>query len=213
MATITDHSALVTDAHRVLDMASNGGTPYDALILEIEEGGNVALFVQTYYGGDGTRMDVWHGRTRQFTLIGKGGAHIDLNALRADLRPDGRLAPLIDRIAAGLDSDWDGSNFKGTLTADARKAEDELDYLINHKDIGHDWIDDTWSTWDTSEWLDGCKHEITADMTDDALAAWANDMEETAEDDRVRLVGDDVIDWAKEVRADKRADAADDESA
>ncbi|MFM2421530.1 MAG: hypothetical protein RL291_60 [Pseudomonadota bacterium] len=212
MTTINDYSDLVTDDHRVLDMATNGGTPYDELLLWIEQDGAVSIGIRTYYGGDGTPMDEWHNRTLVYTLVGKGGAHIDLDALRADLKPEGRLAPLITRIAAGLDSKWDGSNMVGTLTNDASEADEALEALLDVYGVGRsisdDWVDGEWSTWDTADWLCACRDEIAADMTDAALAAWASGMEAQAESDRVRLVGEDVIDWARAVREDKRAEAA-----
>ena len=204
MTNVTDYSDLVTDAHRVLDMASNGGTPYDTLELSIGQDADVSLGIRTYYGGDGTSFDVWHGRTRVYTLLGKGGAHVDLDALRADLSPTGRLAPLIDRIAAGLDSEWDGSNMRGTMTDDASTAEDELDDVIER--IAHEWVDDRWTTWDVYDYLHACKHEIDGTMTDEELSKWAANVERVAGRDCVRIDGD-VLEWATEVRNEKR-DAA-----
>lgn len=204
---MTDFSHLVTDDLRTLDGSDNGGTPYDVLFLEITDD-DVSLFTRTIYGNDGTTFDVWHGRTRQFSLVsaeGSQGLHLDLDAMRADLAEGGRLAILIDRIQAGLDCEWDGSNMRGTLTPDARETDDEIEDM-SYRDGFSSWIDDSWSTWNAGEWLQSAAHEITAGMSNEDLAKWVKSATNDAKSERVRLIGS-VSEWANEVRDEKIEDA------
>lgn len=206
---MTDYSHLVTSDFRTLDGAANRGTPYSTLEISLNEDGDVSLGIRTYYGGDGTPSEIWHGRTRVYILAsakGTGGRHVDLDKLRADLAEGGWLSQAIDTIAAGHSVEHDGRNLVGQMTPEARDAEEEMvRRLDNNPDA---YIDDTWSTWHVGDWLQSCHHEITADMTDEQLEAWADDQEATAVRDRVDLIGD-VADWAREVRDEKRADAQD----
>ena len=199
---MTDYSNLITDSMRALRHERGR----DVLILDIEDDG-VSIWIKTEYGNDGVPMSVWHGRTRRFTLA-TGQKIIDLDAARIDLAEGGKVAVLIDRIQAGLDSDWNGSNMVGTLTADADDAEDELRDMIEREQLN--WGDDAWALWDIGEWLASARHEITSEMTDDDIAAWAEEAERNAASDNVILNGDadDIASWAREVRAEKIADQA-----
>ena len=201
---MTDYSDLVDDAFRVLEGNSNGSTPYDELILEIEEDA-VTLSTMTRYGGDGVTMDVWNGRTRQFFLA-EGACVLDLDKLRADMKDGGKLAVLIDRIKAGLSVDWDGSNMKGRLTEDARDASDELGSLVDGRNR---YVDDQWSVWDESDWIaDLASSTITAHSTDEEIDAFLAEYRATAESDCVVLQGD-ARDWLIEKRDDLKADLED----
>ena len=205
---MTDYSHLVTDDHRQLDGAANRGTPYDVLELKIDEDGAISLGTRTYYGGDGTPVSEWHGRTLVYSLSsarGGLGLHIDLDKLRDDLREGGWLSTAIDTIRAGHSVEWDGSNMVGKLTKKARAASERLSWQLDNDPARY--IDDSWSTWMVGDWCEAIKHEITADMTDEALAAWVADIEHDALADNVHLVGD-VETWAREVRQEKRDDAA-----
>ena len=205
---MTDYSHLVTDDIRHLDGSANGGTPYSTLELDITEDGEVSLGIRTYYGGDGTPVSEWHGRTLVYELAsakGSLGCHINLDALRADLSEGGWLSTAIDTIRAGHSVEWDGSNMVGKLTKKARAASERLGWQLDHDPTRY--ADDTWSTWMVGDWCQSVTHEITADMTDEQLAAWAADCEQTALADNVHLV-DDVATWARKVRQEKRDDAA-----
>ncbi len=98
---MTDYSNIVTDDIRILEANSNGGTPYDTLVLDIDEGGDVSLWTNTVYGSsDGIPFDVWHGRTRRY-LLAKGPGVVHLDYLRDMLCDGGKLSVLIDRVIAG----------------------------------------------------------------------------------------------------------------
>jgi hypothetical protein len=111
-------------------------------------------------------------------------------------------APLIETARAGFECKWDGSNEKGWLNESARGAREALEALIQD----HDWRGD-WSYWDVGDWLAPARHEIKAEMTDAALTEWAKACEELAAEGHIILDGD-VLEWATEVRAEKRADEA-----
>lgn len=201
---MTDYSDLVDDAFRVLEGNSNGGTPYDQLILAIEEDA-VTLFRITRYRGDAVPLGVWLGRNQRFVLA-KGACVLDLDKLRADMKAGGTLAVLIDRIKAGLSVDWDGSNKKGRLTEDAQNARDELDALVDGRNR---YVDDQWSVWDESDWIaDIASSAITAHTTDEEIDAFLAEYRATAESDCVVLQGD-ARDWLIEKRDDLKADLED----
>jgi hypothetical protein len=213
---MTDYSHLVDGLDEALDRDPASGScamrSHDVLILAIT-GEGVSLYTKTLYGNDGTPMDEWLDRTRAYHLIDARGGCVVLDhaAIRADLADGSKLASLIDRIRAGHDTEWDGSNMVGTLTDDAREADEDLTELFDgqgrRENLANSWIDDSWSTWDVSEWLQSCASEITAEMTDAELTAWAKEMETAAQIDKVRLAGD-VLDWATEIRNDKRKELA-----
>lgn len=207
---MTDYTHLVTDDLLVLDRASNGGTPYDRLVLDIEED-SVSLLSLTVYGsGDGVPESVWHGRRRRYELA-RGDAVLSLEALRALLAEGGRLATLIDRIIAGLSTDWDGSNMVGTLTDDAIAAEAELEEwlepCVSRRALSDAIIDDQWAIWDEYDWLAAdARGTITAATTDAEIDAYLTTMRDLATSDNVILTGDardDLID----LRDAKREDA------
>ncbi len=81
----------------------------------------------------GVPSDVWHGLVRRYT-VPAGVLSYKLEALLSD--PD--LLALLNRVLAGSETVWDGSNYVGRLTDDAKDAEDEIErYLegnIDHAD-------------------------------------------------------------------------------
>ena len=130
------------------------------------------------YGNNGVPFDVWHNRTLRFPLpaeiSGKG-----LGALVT------RLLPLLERVHAGHDEEWDGSNCVGRLTDDASEARDAIDAEIARS------IDETdlAQVWDTSEWIAMVSlSELWPDGK--SLAEAAADVEAGAEADGVYLTTD-----------------------
>lgn len=191
---MTDYSHIVTDDLRVLDGAANGGTPYEMLHLVIDEGGDVRLIDLRYYGGD----TIQWGRDRVYTLAsaeGSSGIVIDLRALRTDLADGGWLSKAIAAIKAG-------HSVGGRLTKEAREAEESLTYDLMYE---RRYIDMSWAVWDVGDYLVHSTQDITADMTDDQIVAWAAMIVAIAADDHVILKGD-VAEWAREVRAEKLAE-------
>lgn len=186
---MTDYSHIVAD-DLVLESAAYRRTPYDNLVLDIDEDGDVRLFVETCYGGDGVSFAVWHNRTMRYTLIAKGRCVIDVAGAKRALAEGGKLAVLIDRLIAGHDTKWDGSNMVGTLDDDAQKAHLELDGLI---DSGYfeDWVDDSWSFYLESDWVqDEARGWIGAATTDKEIAKYLANVRKTAGGNSVILEGD-----------------------
>lgn len=139
----------------------SGGTPYDRVHLDIEEGGAVSLTIRTCYGGDGTPIEIWLGRRLRYIL----DAGTDAAWLREALADGGEIAALIDRIVAGHTIEWDGSNHRGRLTEDAREASGRLDLLLSEAPLySGDWSDaETWLIGDRS--LSAVARELGDDAT------------------------------------------------
>jgi hypothetical protein len=128
---MTDYSNILPASDHDLQVtlsscgATPGHTPYDVAFIQIDDDGDVSLAERTYYGGDGTPMDVWHGRVHWYELASR----TDAEWLRESLT-NGAIADLIDRIIAGHTVEWDGNNNVGRLTEDAGDASEELDVLL-----------------------------------------------------------------------------------
>lgn len=171
---MTDYTSILPatdlDLQRILcvDMGPSG-TPYDRVHLDIDEDGAVSLTTRTYYGGDSTPMEIWHGRTLRYTV--NPGA--DAEWLREHLAEGGELATLIDRIVAGHSVHWDGSNHVGRLTDEAQDASERLDALLSDAPL----YSGSWS--DAETWLIGDRRladiarEIDADTTAQDLVSQA----------------------------------------
>lgn len=176
---------------------------YDTAYLSISEDG-VSFGTRTYYGGDGTPMDEWHQRTLHHIILSAehGSCLLDVERLRDDLSPGGKLSGLIDRIRAGHSVEWDGSNMVGRLTKDAREASD----LVEHHLCQVGYASDA-DVWDTGTWLgDDTFSRISAETTDTQLAEWAGDAEAAAAADNITLVGGDILDLMTEHRDALRAE-------
>ncbi len=77
---------------------------------------------------DGTPEAVWNGRVREWSLHPR----LSADALRR-LAEDDRVLSLLERVAAGLSVEWDGSNRVGRLSPDAAAAEEELGDLLERE--------------------------------------------------------------------------------
>lgn len=201
---MTDYSSRIEHISPMLD-----GKEYhysDELTLDIDDSG-VSVFVRTRYSGDnGIPMDVWHGRRREYVLA-TGPAVINIDQIREDLKDGGDLSILIDRIRAGHDVEWDGSNFVGKLNEDADEAERELDRMVNDDRRGNPYIDDGWSVWDEDEWVyQAMTDEVKADWTDERIDEWLTEIRSFADGDFVMLTGD-ATEYVREYRDGLRAEA------
>ena len=91
--------------------------------------------------------------------------------------------PLIQRIADGLDSRWNGHNHIGTLTEDAQEANEELAELIDElRDCDHLAV----VAWDAVDWLDDfnpAEYNLTAQTTDKELSAIVARLEDESKPD------------------------------
>ena len=197
-ATRTDYSKIVPD-RLILTR-----TPMDTIFaprlweeayIEIDKDGTVSLRTRTRYGRrDGTPEDVWHGRRLVFTLASsEGGAcALDVDQLREDLSPGGELAVLIDTVRRGHSIVFDGNNYVGRLTDEAKDATYELNSL-------YDYTSDA-SVWDAEEWLIVGDSDadvlddlgLTINATEEEITEAARTLEGSAAVHGVILVGDMV---------------------
>lgn len=110
----------------------------------MDEDGNVQA---DYCGiiGAGQPMDVWHGRTRRW------GVNPEVNGDQlADLLESGKVRELLERVHAGLSVEWDGANYVGRLTDDARDASDALERIFEDETR----TVDGGGVWRAGDWID-----------------------------------------------------------
>lgn len=157
--------------------------------VSLDEDGNVHA---DYCGiiGSGQPMDVWHGRTRRW------GVNPEVNGDRlADLLESGKVRALLERVHAGHSVEWDGSNYVGRLTDDARGASD---------DLGRIFVDETRTVdgggvWRAGDWIDPASAEDLLKQGE-GLADAAERLVAEAKAERVAIEGGkgdmlDAIEW------------------
>lgn len=173
-------------------------TPYLQLYLN----NSSLLAVSLRHQCDGMPIVVWHGVVRQYQLP----ANVDAVALTKDIN-DGELDELLSRIVDGAETYWDGSNWKGRLNEDAAEAEEELRDRL-YSDCAYTipggglYEADVWFV--DNEPID---LDITADTTDEALAAFAKEQNECALDEGARVIG--IEDHFRRLRDSLREDRED----
>jgi hypothetical protein len=145
---IVDYTYILpADAQRVLSSCGRYGhqhdQPYDEAAIVIGDG--VRLRVRTLYGSDGVPMNEWHGLVLAYPLP----PDTDAEWLREALAEGGELAVLIDRLVAGHETLWNGSNYVGRLNADALEAGEALSFAL--QDVPKSPME----LWDAEEWLHG----------------------------------------------------------
>jgi len=119
--------------------------------------------------GNAVPMDVWHGVRLRYTL--NIIPTIDAaNALMEDAEP------LAERIIAGHEIKWDGSNHCGYLNDDAIAAQEELEMIVDR--MGEN-PDDHQQVWD-EEYLSEDLRKITAGTTSDEITEMVDDIEQSA---------------------------------
>lgn len=177
------------------DGTPSGGTPYSRFLLVLNEDGEASIDERTYYGGDGTPFDEWHGRTLTWTFAAE---ILDLETLREDLGEGGRLAVLLDRVKAGHSVKWDGNNHVGRLSEDAEEANEEISRLLGEWHAECAYADTTRAVWNAADWLqspyDIADNDLGPDSTAEEIEALARAMVEAAADDGAILRQGDVED-------------------
>lgn len=171
------------------------------LILSLEEDGSATLRATECHSSNrnSTRMSVWHQRELEWSQrLSQGAVALpDEDKVRALADS---LAPLVQRVHAGHEVDWDGSNMTGRLTSgDAAEASCAIECTIEAADWTRDgpiWAADDWARANETD----SKFQLQAvwDMTEaDILAATAKDVarlaregRDTAKDAGVVLYGD-----------------------
>lgn len=157
--------------------------------VTLDKDGNVRA---NYCGliGAGQPMDVWLGLTRRW------GVNPEVNGDQiADLLESGRVRALLERVHAGHSVEWDGSNYVGRLTDDARRASDTL-WLI-FKDETR--TVDGGGVWRAGDWIDPLSPDDLlkkGESLDDA----AGRLMAEASDEKVAIEGGkeemrDAIEW------------------
>jgi hypothetical protein len=191
-----------------------GGSEWKAeLRLVLDEDGNTVLYVKDRHSSDnGTSSDEWHGRDQVWTNRNPSCGVVDLEALE-QLAKD--VSPLLDRVHAGHNVEWDGSNMVGTLDDDAQEASELIEKLV----MDCEWANDQIAVWDASDWIDSNWREVAADLkltatsTQDEKNAAEKALDKMASGDNCRLLHTDIaIDWLVEKlqeEADEAQEAAD----
>lgn len=89
-------------------------------------------------------------------------------------------------ICDGFEVHWNGSNHIGRLTDDARALVETIQFEFDN-DAGPT---NHYETWTVDSWLESSMDEITANMTDEQLAVWADAVGADATADNIILLGD-----------------------
>jgi hypothetical protein len=162
----------------------HGQTRPQGAYIELDEDGRVDANYDAEIGG-AVPMAVWHGRTRRYSVTPylSGSALVEL----VD-----EISPLLERVHDGLSEEWDGSNHVGTLTADARSADeairDRLESVERDIDVVVDidgWVADV---------------DVAADATDDDLRRLAAEIDEQAWRECRAIIDGDVVEALRERR-------------
>lgn len=144
----------------------------------LDEEGNVRADYCGLIGG-GQPMEVWLGRTLRWSVNPEvNGDHL------AELLESDEVRALLERVHAGHSVEWNGSNYVGRLTDDARDASDELERIF--EDETH--TVDSGGVWEASQWINPLSADdilTQGESLDDA----AERLVEEAESDRVVIEG------------------------
>lgn len=199
--TVTIHQPHVDDLAPMYWRYPREINPQDAY-LEIDLERDTADWEYDSEIGGGVPAPVWHG-VRQRIPCSCSLSSAQIAQLSEELRP------LIERVCAGGDSEWNGSNWVGTLTDDARDALDEIETRLGEEEAQA-------QVWRVGEWLSGARYDVTREYhithetSDERLTEIADALEQEAVSDGVYLDGD-VIDELTEWRETMRVDARDEE--
>ena len=156
------------------------------------------LLTATYNAeiGNAIPFSVYHGHDRRWGIP----------CLIADAANDllDEISPLAQRVLDGYTSEWDGNNHVARLSDDAQAAEDEIERLIDDLRVDEtNGISDA----DAGEWLTETDPAITAQTTDEEIAALAEQAEQDAAYERIVLI--DAEGYLTRLRDEMRADAED----
>jgi hypothetical protein len=175
MTTITTHSVTGTELHhRYPSQTSPQGV---AVYLDCETGD---LSAETNPEiGNAVPVREYHGHVLAWTIPAlKAGPANDLLA---------EIEPLAERVCDGYSSEWDGNNHVARFDDDAREAIEAIEALCERA-VSDAENGDGLNVWEASDWFGGVGSlamqadalGITADTTDEELAAIVTREEETA---------------------------------
>lgn len=179
---------------------------YACLHLEIDEDKSARLLATERHNSQAgsTLMRVYHRRDLEYGVELKPGEAV-IPRKDALVALAEKLQPLVDRIRAGHEVEWDGSNMVGTLSADAKDAEEEVE-LIFERLAPSDWVEEGVMIWPADEWLYETRFDdIDKNTTDDELEELAKNRIAEARRDKVHLTGS-VLEALKEAREELQSD-------
>lgn len=199
-------SAITIDPVGDLYLRYRGQTSPQPVYVELDcESETLSAEVDTAIG-PGTPFRVWHGRAIRWAIPALTESAAE--GLLLD------LIPLAQRVVDGYECRWDGSNHVGRLTEDAREAAEAIRDLCDR-----DWSEtEVVSAWDAHDWYAPCgsgaylarQIGITAETTDEELAALATKEEDAAEPARIEGVSRFLRDLRDLLRADAEEESEED---
>jgi hypothetical protein len=148
----------------------------------------------THQSDNAVPMRVWHGRDRRYSISSITDGEVLTERINA-----GEVDDLVQRICAGTETVWDGSNFVARVSHDAVAAEAELQAWLD----GADEVDGCGGVQEASEWLSSCTNaevRVSSISTDADLEQIAARLEREA--DRVNTV---LVDIIEELEARRQA--------
>jgi hypothetical protein len=153
------------------------------------------------YQIDGTPARQWHGLVSVYQLPN------DTNALELIDWVKNEILPRAEKIADGFSSEWDGHNWVGTFTEDAREEEEGITRDLECGSVNESIprLMDGGGLWDMREWVreSDFLNEITPETTDKELGEIKSEIISVSDVSDIVLDYDGTImDFLKEYRDD-----------
>jgi hypothetical protein len=163
-----------------------GQETWTALFVDPTDG---EAYIRQEYDDNATPEDVWNGRR----LREKLHTRPDESAARAYLTgADGQA--LLERVVAGHEIEFDGSNMAGSLNEDAQAALGELVSDLENLPACE------WSMWQVDDYLnDAIRGSVQPMTSDDELKRQADEIEAEANTEQVIIIGN-VLEYITEYR-------------
>lgn len=149
---MTDYRSIVPDEiilTRDPADSSCAARSWEIAVIRISKNGTACIETRDCYGNDGIPGSEFHGLILVYPFASSydGARVIDVEALRHDLSDGGELSVLIDRIILGHEIEWNGNNYVGVLSGDAKDADTDLSLIDDDRYVS------TAAVWDAKEWL------------------------------------------------------------
>jgi len=146
------------------------------------------------YCDNSTPGDVYHGKRSMIRLPGEVNAAL----MREDVD---KLLPMIEKIFAGYESKWNGSNWKGTFNEESMDLIGKLIYDIEEGDY-FSTIDYWGGLYDVHDYFVDRPEGLTAASTDEEIEKIAEESIQNALGDDIKIIGGNgrVIEHLKQLR-------------
>lgn len=145
-----------------------------------------------------TTFYAWHGHELGFSMPGAAdGQVVDGERFDEWLESDPTVRALVERITAGYEGVWDGSNHVARYSDDANEAQEELERYLESADapmladygmgVGF---------WQAGDWIANASDSelgLSAEMSEDDLEKLAAELSEQAASDNVYVPEDDLL--------------------